>query len=406
MADQSSRCPFPLDRRGFVRGSLAAGAALTLGAPPAAAAPRQTTRPRATVPFHGPHQAGITEPAPGYAVFAVYDVLAPDRAALERLLRALTDRARLLTEGTPAPDDNGMLGPTAPADGLTVTVGVGASLFDSRYGLHRAKPVRLGPMPAFPGDEVREAESAGDLSLQLCAADQDAVLHALRSLGAAAGDLVRPRWRVDGFQNPPRPEHNPRNLMGFHDGVANPDTGSARELDHLVWVTANSAEPAWATGGSYQVLRTIRMRVEEWERLPVADQERIIGRHRDTGAPLGGTRIEDRPDYRKDPDGKVIPLTAHIRLANPQTPATEDSRILRRGYNYDRGIAPDGGQEMGLQFCCYNQDPARQFEAVQHRLAREPLAAYLQVTGGGYFFALPGVRDRDDHYGSGLLAAV
>ena len=124
------------------------------------------------------------------------------------------------------------------------------------------------------------------------------------------------------------------------------------------------------------------------------------------GAPLTYANERDTPDYAADPKGNRIPLTAHIRLANPRTPGTEASRILRRGYNYSRGLTSAGQLDMGLLFVCFQADLAAGFLSVQARLNGEQLEEYIKPVGGGYFFVLPGVRSKDDFFAEGLLRAA
>jgi deferrochelatase/peroxidase EfeB len=423
-----------LDRRQFLmRGGLVGAAAGGGGLlRPAAAAARSSDPLQAdapvqlnrvagpaarlpAVPFHGVHQAGIVTPPPPAACFAAFDVTAGGRAGLAALLQTLTGTARTLTAGgAAAAGASGTLGPETPADGLTVTLGVGPALFDGRFGLRARKPAGLFPMAAFPNDHLDHAQVGGDLILSLCAGSTDTVLHALREIVRRTGTAMRLRWRVDGFVSPPRPSGAPRNHHGFKDGIANPDVARAGVARRLLWVDGSGGgggagggggDEAWTSGGTYHVIRVIRMFTESWDNLAAGDQERIVGRRRDTGAPLGGRTETDVPDYAADPHGRVIPLRAHIRLANPRTRRTEASRILRRGYNYDRGIDAQGRLDMGLVFNCYQRDIRRQFEAVQHRLVDEPMARFISPFGGGYFFTLPGVRDASDFYGSGLLAS-
>jgi deferrochelatase/peroxidase EfeB len=404
-----------LPRRSFLKRAVA-GAGLTAAAigtgTTLSASAAEDGGTAAAVPFYGPRQAGILRLPAHQSIVASFDVIAEDRAELTALLHSITERARFLTTGgapaavgiTAPPADSGVLGPDVPAGDLAVVVGVGSSLFDDRYGLADRKPAKLKPMETFPNDALDAAQCHGDLSLSLSSDSTDTVVHALRDIARATRGGMQLRWKLNGFSSPPRPSGTPRNLLGFKDGIANPAVGDAAEMDRLVWTAGAPAEPAWAAGGSYQVIRLIRMLVEFWDRVSLAEQENILGRRRDNGAPLDGMKEDDEPQYAADPIGTAIPLTSHIRMANPRTPETDSSRILRRAMNYDRGVDVNGNLDMGLIFSCYQQDLERQFEAVQKRLANEPLVDYISPFGGGYFFALPGVTGPDDHYGRAMLA--
>jgi deferrochelatase/peroxidase EfeB len=369
-------------------------------------------------PFYGPHQAGIVTPQPAAALYVAFDVLAERRSELPDLLRTLTERLAFLARGGVVPDshpqlpprDSGILGPTVLSDNLTATVSVGASLFDYRFGLARARPRQLGPMERFSNDALDPAQCHGDLMIQFCSNTAETNIHALRDVIKATPGLLAPRWKIEGFLPPhvvkTMGADTVRNMLGFKDGTANLDVRDARLMDRYVWVGPERGEPAWTVGGSYQVVRIIRTLVERWDRTPLGEQEAIIGRHKGSGAPLRQGHERDTPAYAGDPNGEAISLAAHIRLANPRLPGTEDNLILRRSYNYSRGLTAAGQLDMGLLFVCYQADLAAGFIAVQNRLSGEGLEEYIRPIGGGYFFALPGVAGPGRFLGEGLLAAV
>lgn len=403
---------------GLAGGAIGFGAGSHAKATPAGTLPAGDDGTQDSQPFYGLHQSGVTTPQPAAALIASFDALAEDRANLERLFRTLTGQIAFLMKGGEAPSldpkypppDNGLLGPNVFPDNLTVTVAVGASLFDDRYGLQKLKPTRLVSMQQFPGDALEAHNCHGDLVLQFCSNTAETNIHALRQIVRHTPDLLSLRWKIDGFLSPraikPPSKETVRNLLGFKDGTANLDASAERLMNEIVWVQPNPGEPSWTDGGTYQVVRIIRMFVERWDRTALIDQEQIIGREKAGGAPLTYANEHDAPDYAADPKGERVPLTAHIRLANPRTAQTESSRILRRSYNYSRGVTNAGQLDMGLLFTCFQADLAAGFLTVQSRLNGERLEEYIKPVGGGYFFVLPGVRSPGDFLARGLLRAA
>lgn len=83
-------------------------------------------------------------------------------------------------------------------------------------------------------------------------------------------------------------------------------------MQRVVWAGPDTGEPAWASGGSYMAVRLIRNFVERWDRAPLLEQERFIGRTKMTGAPLDSPDGTEQmvPDFTTDPDGSATPTTA------------------------------------------------------------------------------------------------
>lgn len=372
-----------------------------------------------SVPFYGPHQAGIVTPRPANGIVAACDVVAGTPDELERMFRTLTQRLAFLTRGGIPPEldprlppsDSGILGPVIPPDNLTVTVGLGASLFERLPWLLPHMPRRLQRMTQFPNDALDRELCHGDMSLQFCANLQDTNIHALRDIMKTLAGFLVLRWVQEGDVPviPPNPDgttESARNFLGFRDGSANPDSNDAGLMADIVWIDGRNDEPSWVHGGTYQAVRIIRNFVERWDRTPLSEQEAIFGRRKASGAPFDGETESDVPDYTRDPAGTVTPLDAHIRLANPRTPQSRENLMLRRPFNYSNGVTRAGQLDQGLLFITYQADLEKGFIAVQTRLNGEPLEEYIKPVGGGYFVVLPGVRDAGDYLGRSLVEAV
>ena len=285
--------------------------------------------------------------------------------------------------------------------------------------------------------------------MQACADDQAVAFHAIRQLArlaagndagrgyggkragaTTAADAIPPlatiRWMQTGFLGQSSPGENARNLLGFKDGTLNPGCPHMAEraagrtigngsLDDHVWVEDDAANP-WMAGGTYLVFRRIRLTLEHWDRTPLDFQEQVIGRRKDSGAPLtGGDEFTPLDLDATDADGNpVIAENAHVRLASAT--ANGGARILRRSYSYNDGLStvaerwPPWRQgleyDAGLLFTAYGRDPRDGFVPMFERMSRFDLLNQFATHVGSAVFAIPGgVGDRG-FIGEGLFGSV
>jgi len=401
-------------RRGFLAAALGVAGAAGAGGG-AAADPSRGPAPGPRGPaFYGRHQAGITAPIQRHAYFAALDVTAEDRASLLTLFTRWTEAGAVLADGRPLPDPASDL-LAVPADtGETVglahsavllTFGFGPGLFlkagVDRFGLARHRPEALADLPRFVGDQLVPERTGGDLCILAEGDDPQATFHAVRQLARLADGVARIRWVQAGFTPGYDPRVTPRNLMGFKDGTMNPAPEDRAAMDRHVWVGEEGG--AWMRGGSYLVVRPIRIALEHWDRMKLGFQEQTVGRRKASGAPLGADR-EDAPLplSATNADGEfVIPENAHVRLAAPET--NDGAQILRRSYSYDNGVGfvaerwPPWRQGMefdaGLLFMCYQRDPRTGFSKLFDKMAKfDMMNQFVTHVGGGVFACPPGAE--------------
>jgi len=352
----------------------------TQGLPVHDRGPGESFRPDDVAPsVTAAHQSGIATPILDHLQFAALDIAGGSLSDVRDLVGELTLQADGLMRARHRRSG-------APAGTLTVTVGLGRSLFDDRFVLAAARPVALVELPAFGGDRLDLQRCGGDLGVQICADSPDSAADALQRLTDVAAPVARVRWtqRAAMHRSPlDPPRGRPRNLLGFKDATANPRRG--KDLDRHVWVTGR--ERTWMLGGTFLVVRGIRVLLDRWEALSLPEQERVIGRHRDSGAPLGASHEFGRmPD-----DDDVVAPHAHARVASPQ--ANGGATVLRRGYSFDNGRDRYGQHDAGMFLLLYGSDPRRQFIPLQRRLAEhDSLTRYTRTVTNAIFAIPPGTR--------------
>lgn len=384
-----------LTRRQVILGSLAgAGAVAATGTAAVAEykrgfsdaiAQNETAVARRKSAWSGEHQAGVESKAQSHSNFVSFDMLPnTTKDDMLRWMVLLTDDISRLCSGQSALADPHPELVVGPAN-LTITIGFGPELF-RKLQLEHQLPNGFSDLPSFKIDQLQDEYCGGDVLIHIAADDLQILSHVTRIFIRDSSNFARTKWIQQGFTNAvgtTPSDQTQRNLMGQVDGTDNPAFGS-EDFKNLVWI---SEGPEWALGGTQLVLRRIKMNLETWDVLGRDAKEQIIGRHLDSGAPLGKENEFDFLDFNaKKPNGfNVIADFAHVRRASA---ADLGERFFRRPFNYQStGSTPDV-LESGLLFAAYARDLTTQYLPVQSRLAEFDLLNKWTTPVGSAVFAI------------------
>ncbi|BCL76730.1 deferrochelatase/peroxidase YfeX [Jeongeupia sp. HS-3] len=236
-------------------------------------------------------------------------------------------------------------------------VAIGAETFGDVF--EGTRPSELRAFPRIPGAVHAAPVSDADVLLHLRGEHLDRLFDLADACVHALADWLEPVENIAGFRR-----SQGRDMTGFIDGTENPDSDE-RPAVALV------AEGEWA-GGSYIHTQRYVHRLESWRKLPVKQQEAVIGRTKET-------------DEELDDDDK--PATAHISRVVIEEDG-EELAMLRHSLPYG---TPGG--ERGLYFASYCHTP-QVFEKMLARMISptsdgrvDHLLNYSRAVSGGAFFA-------------------
>ena len=216
-----------------------------------------------------------------------------------------------------------------PDADLYGVIGIGARL----WPLITSAPIpeQLHEFREIRGAKHSAPSTPGDLILHLRAASVDMCWELARIVMDRLANVATVVDETHGFKF-----FDNRDLLGFVDGTENPENSDAENAVHI---STPSTSPY--INGSYLIVQKYLHDMNAWRKLPVAEQEKVIGRSK-------------QDDIEMDDDAK--PANSHIALAN----VGDEFKVVRDNMPFGRA----GANEMGTYFIAY----ARTFSTVKKML--------------------------------------
>jgi porphyrinogen peroxidase len=250
---------------------------------------------------------------------------------------------------------------------LSCVTGFGCDAWDRLFGhpkpkeLHRFREIRgRHHAVATPGDILFHIRAAG---MDLCFELATQIMSRLRGAVTVVDE-------VHGFSY-----FDERDLFGFVDGTENPVEQAAVEA------TIIGQEDAAFAGGSYVLVQKYLHDLDNWNRLPVEEQEKIIGR----------TKLSDI-----ELDDSIKPTRAH----NALTTIMQDGKQLEIVRD-NMPFGDVGKGEFGTYFIGYARSPERIEQMLENMFIGKPPGNYDRLLDfsravTGTLFFVPSATFLDD----------
>lgn len=206
---------------------------------------------------------------------------------------------------------------------LSTTISIGCEAWNELYP--GAKPKALRPFMAIKDGNREAPATPGDLLLHIRSNRKDINFSLMKSVLNDFGPTVEVEEEVNGFRY-----LDSRDLTGFVDGTENPSGDNRAE------VALVGDEDTTFAGGSYIHCQRYVHHLDKWEKQPVQEQEKIIGR----------TKADDI-EFNSEQKAP----TAHIKRVNLKDDQGKSMEILRHSMPYG------DSREAGLFFVAYGRTP-------------------------------------------------
>ncbi|WP_045875102.1 Dyp-type peroxidase [Pseudofrankia sp. DC12] len=266
----------------------------------------------------------------------------------------------------------GLAGPLSTGGGVNLVAGFRPELWAEAVAAGLPAGVTGFNTPIVGADGFQMPATQHDAWLWIAGSDRTTVYTNSRDVLAAVVDVATVATETGGWVY----AHN-RDLTGFVDGTENP---SLLDAPGVVIVADGPG-----AGGSVLLYQKWTHATGSWEALPVAEQEKVIGRTK-----------ADSVELAED----VMPATSHVSR-NVVEEDGEELKIFRRNVAY--GTATDHGT-MFVGFAAQQ----RILDLMLRRMAgatedglRDALTLYTTPVSGAYYFippvtALAGFAPEDD----------